>query len=271
MVEIYYIRHSQTYYNAQKSWLQNQPDHPVEFRKHFLFLNDPQFIDAELTDIGIKTSLKARELNSNITSKVRFVVTSPLIRAVKSVDLIFSNENVNMRPKVFIHPFLMSKLSSIYSLSFRVLDRLAEFPNFDFSMIEGSDKQVKLDWIIDKAVREEHRGPVRQLLSESDSASNLEKALTVVKYMQSIYPDAIETRKDKFYKLQEFKRWLAQFIIDNDVKDGELAVLCHQLVLKSLVATKFDDNFKPSDTYKFANTELCCRKFEPRDYLPNLN
>ena len=84
-------------------------------------------------------------------------------------------------------------------------------------MIKNENGKVKFDWIVDRAIREEHREPIRQLLTNSEELSNLDKALSVVKFMQSIYPDALETRKDKFYKLQEFNQWLAQFIIDNNV------------------------------------------------------
>ena len=258
MVKVVYIRHSQTYFNVEKK-AQKQKQSGIEKQKlnyYFQTLRDLNFVDSDLTPEGIEITKQALEINQSILNKIKYVIVSPMIRALNTADLLFDLKSANPNLKVIVHPSLRTKLTTIYNLPFKWIDKKEELIYADWSLLDPLYEKSGFGWFGQDLQNLEYRNKIGQICEESKEMGLNEQVFKVLDYMQQIHPCYAESREEKYFKMIGFQKWLAGFIDKNKVQDGELCVVSHSSVLKMLIAKAFNYQFLPVKTQKLANTEL---------------
>ena len=258
MVKVVYVRHSETFFNVEKKVQKKSGIEKVKLNGFFQTLRDFQFVDSDITENGIKTTETAKQENHELLKKIKYVLVSPLVRALHTADILFNSNQMHSDLKIIVHPGLRTKLTTIYNVPFKWIEQKNKFKNFDFAEMDTRYAKYGFGWFADELYSEEHRTNLVKITEKNRELPLRQQVTHVLEYMEKIYPKCFyaEERREKFLKMVDFHIWMENFIKENGIKDEELCVVGHSSILKMLVAKEFDEKSLPIKTKKLANTEF---------------
>ena len=91
---------------------------------------------------------------------------------------------------------------------------------------------------------------------QNEEGFEIEKAIELVKLMREICPESLELPIDVNHRIFNFKKWLKEFIMKNNVKDEEITLLGHDVLFKYFVAEDFKKDGYPYNCPQIDNSEL---------------
>lgn len=212
MGKLWYIRHGQTNFNFV-----NQQWHELgdpEDQAGFQYI--PDYIDPGLNEVG--TTQAASRKSEILQLPVDIVHVSPMLRALETCWHIFGT--IENPPKIIVNPLFTEWLHVNHDVPAYPNDHIrVRFHTYDWSLVPEYYYPVE---IINEKYRENVVG---------DLPSH-----ALLKTMQSILPDLVESRYELFNRTRRAKEFLRKEITDKNV-----AVVGHSAFYRHFTSEIGDD------------------------------
>jgi broad specificity phosphatase PhoE len=257
---ILYIRHAQSLYNLHSHGIDEEE---IKSKKEFL--------DADLTDKGIKQSLNlANKLND---LNVRYVFCSPLMRCMQTCYNSLQSHPQKEKITVIIHPLIYETVHCCHDYSRNIIKKKAKFSS-------ENHNGIKFDWSIFDKFYPDEKVQESFFLDYVDSLKDDDYAQSLIRRIRSLDADNVEEIEDSlvefskyfagkkqrpeslhamFKRNLKFREYLKTLDVDAD-KQEKVLVFTHSCFIKistSRMAYNMDkiDDF-PEDCYKPENCEV---------------
>lgn len=253
-VKIILLRHAESKYNVlaygqrKTRGLNTNVEELCDLR----WIRDPDLLDADLTEIGIKQAEEAIP-KVNAYDKLKYVISSPLQRATNTA-IISVGKHPNPLQWRWIPEF-----------------REALCSNCD---VANHTKDLKEKHDFFQADDEFYKDPVWFLrhIPELEGSSEFAKQaikvyedsedfFAVTQFMKSIYPYKLESFRQIRARIENGKERLRNFLrsraeAGEEVQDLELILVAHSIMIKTFTATEFSETGLPLNGTHLQNAEL---------------
>lgn len=251
-VKIWVIRHGET--EANLTFTDADPTHadlPDEVRF------DPSLVDSVLTSKGHKQAKEVGYQLDEVPSDLKVIFTSPLKRALQTTRNILKSMKTQTVEKVLVIPTMREVVESACDVPSDIKALRKEFSDYDWSAFDDvSDNKNRsmTYWLMTIGCAPGTETPMeiyerlmkRKYKSHDEAVKDMEEEF--LKTMNHLAPDFCENREELWTRVQLSKQVVRDYIKEENLKDGEVAVVAHGIYLMYFLA-------KPHDLDQ--NYELC--------------
>lgn len=264
MVKLYLVRHAESLSNKMKDdvfkMLNICPVKETKLCLAYKFIKDNDVIDSLLSDVGKKQCEQRRMDDYENISKVKYIICSPLRRCLDTARIIFDTKKMKESGKsLTVRGEIRELLCCQGDLPMMVDESMESFREFDFSSIEEDVNQYGefffVNYLENQRTQLEVLEYVNSITEETTKDAKIDFLVDLLKrrFMEN---HLAEKNHDIYIRIQKFKEKVKEFITNNNVKDGELAIVTHMRVIKSWTSNGFDEQ---NDEYvNCINPENAC-------------
>jgi hypothetical protein len=260
-VSVLYIRHGQTEFNIERKRIYKSSKSEKDYHADLCFMEDFKFTDSDLSEEGVIYTLRVREKKSALLSNVKYIVTSPLHRAMHTAQILFEDQLNNELTVAIVHPDIRTLAKNLYDLPYKIAIFPKGYERFDMSLLAKDINQHGIGWFVNSLIDRSLAEEILTEIKENDSKNHKEQIEVILRVIRRIHPEFLEEENAKMQKLLQFKEWLKNFIIDKKVRDGELAIIAHDSVLTPIVESDYYINGNIPISKSFKNSEIYVHKF----------
>lgn len=262
MVKIILIRHGESLANQHKSKIRKSAKTEAEAKqsmnKSRMTFQD-KLANPTLSENGVKQCIKFKKIHENLLCTAKYVFVSPLERCVQTAKLMFDGIHPSTRDlEIRVVPKLSARMGSLWNIPFDFQQNLPTHFKVEtsaFLKIESNQKLDEFFYFVDLL---ENKATVKYLKSqiqkiEEDIPSIQKKRIffEVVTKLKSEQKN-VEHKKDFMLRIERFKKFLKEFVQNNQIRDEEIVVVAHKQYLNFFSSEDID-----TDSHSTLFTENC--------------
>jgi len=254
------IRHAESKYNKLVSDTEKSMNLTSDDKRLILFtkcIKDPDLLDCEISQNGCEQISHSLAVNTDSLRNVKLVLVSPMTRALTTAKLMFNPlVQCGQEIKFLVVPHLREVLESQCDIVLSCQDKLAKYPNFDFSLILEEEKKYGFEWFIHSKLDQYTKQLMLKKVQAKENLTDIEKSFALIDFLQEHLPEFMESHHEVLHRTIVFKTWLKEFLKQNPYKEGEIAVVGHSCYFKLLTGSEFDKHGFPQTCRWLKNCEV---------------
>lgn len=265
-LDILLIRHAESKYNRlvldenEKQGLQKGDQYLIMYTK---FRLDPNLLDADLSELGLKQCIEGRQKMAESLKKVKLLITTATTRTLHTARLLFETEGglpEGLRT-VVIPGF--ERVESNCDIFCKTEDNFERFKEFNFAIMRKEIEEFGWAWFVNRLT---HPGKRKRILDYVEANSkkfesypkNIANGLAMTDFMKTLAPELLETHADFFPRFEGIIGALRRVLAREEnqhLQSGEVAFVAHSTLLKYITAKEIGEDFKPIGNWEPENCE----------------
>jgi broad specificity phosphatase PhoE len=221
------------------------PEKETKLCLGYKFIKDNDVVDSLLSDLGKKQCEQQRMNNSENVSKVKYIICSPLRRCLDTARIIFDTKKMKQDGKLLtISAEIRELLCCQGDFPMMVDESMENYREFDFSSIEEDVNKYGEFFFVNYLENQRTQLEVLEYVNSiTEVTTKDEKIEFLIELLKRRFMEnhLAEKNFDIYVRIQKFKQKVKEFIIQNNVKDGELAIVTHKRVIKSWTSNGFNE------------------------------
>eukprot|EP01022_Parablepharisma_sp_SALTPOND_P033610 TRINITY_DN89132_c0_g1_i1.p1 TRINITY_DN89132_c0_g1~~TRINITY_DN89132_c0_g1_i1.p1 ORF type:complete len:313 (+),score=35.41 TRINITY_DN89132_c0_g1_i1:96-941(+) len=252
--KVWFIRHACSIFNLWGRWYYKTVTEaelsPTELAlvKSATGKFDAKFLDAPLCSLGESQALAAQSIMAAMP--VKYVIVSPLERALETARIIFSTHPLKADIQFIVHPMIRECITNPDDIPNWTLKMQKEKYatrsglKYDFGMLEKLHPGMYFLETVEEELKELAMGRIKDM-GEEEYQKVMIELMTEKWQVAPKHHKYLESYSNARKRAKAFLEWLREFIKEKQVKASEIVVVSHMTFLQCLAAKEFDDRGIP--------------------------
>ena len=209
---------------------------------------EEKYVDPEITKTqGVEGSVELGKSLTPYLSNIKVVIVSPMVRALQTADIAFSQHKDLKDIKFIVHPLIMSRINHPTDLSFKWRDYCnnRSVIKFDTSIMDSVSNQRgwQFQYMIDFLPKDHKKikffEDVRDTLNKG--TTDFEAFTLYSNMMKSDKTIECEDEQIVQIRLNNLIKYVREYADDNNLTDDNILLVGHNGIVKRLFKTKVNN------------------------------